>query len=280
MFKKYGVLGILLIILVEINFFLKIQPFANWYFPIIWLGYILIIDALVYKLKSRSLISNRFYQFLGMLVISSLFWWIFDFSNLSLNNWTYSGLEGISSTKALFNKNLFGSLSFATVLPALFETVELIRSIHLFDKKKLKKKHKISKRLLHTMTILGIICFFLPLIIPRLAFPLIWLSLFLILDPINYLHKQPSIIGHLKDRKLAIPLSLLFAGIILGFLWEFWNFWAIPKWTYNVPYVGFFKIFEMPILGYFGYFPFAFELYAMYWFTRSLFLHKEYLLAQ
>ncbi len=274
MFKKYGVIGILLIIFVEINFFLKIQPLANWYFPLIWLGYVLVVDALVYKFKKTSLISNRFPQFLGMVIISMLLWWIFEFVNLSIHNWSYSGTSGLDTAK-----NLFGSLSFATVLPALFETTELIRSIHLFDKKKLKKSHKISKTTLHVMIALGIISFILPIFLPAFTFPLVWLSFFLILDPINYLHKQPSIIQHLKDKNLVIPLSLLLAGIILGFLWEFWNYWAIPRWTYEIPFVGFFKIFEMPILGYLGYFPFAFELYTMYWFIRSLFVRKENLLA-
>lgn len=274
MFKKYGLLGILLIVLVEINFFLKIQPFANWYFPIVWFGYILIIDAAVYKLRGNSLISNRFPQFLGLVVISMLFWWIFEFVNIPIKNWSYSGLEGLSA-----GKDLFGYLSFATVLPALFETSELIRAIHLFDNMKLARKHKITKRFLHLMIALGIVFFMAPIFLPKFAFPLVWLSFFLILDPINYLHKQPSIIGHLKDRKLAIPLSLLMAGIILGVLWEFWNYWAIPKWTYDIPFVGFFKVFEMPLLGYLGYFPFSFELYAMYWFIRSLFIHKEHLLS-
>ncbi len=274
MFKKYGVIGIILIVLVEINFFLKIQPFANWYFPIVWFSYILIIDALIYKLKRSSLITNRFYQFLGMTIISALFWWIFEFTNLSIQNWNYQGIEGITA------KNLYGILSFATILPALFETVELIRSIRLFENKRLKRKHNISKGFLYTMMSLGIICFVLPLIFPKFTFPLIWASFFFFLDPINYLHKQPSIIGHLKDRKLAIPLSLLLAGIILGFLWEFWNYYAIIKWTYDIPFVNFFKIFEMPLLGYIGYFPFAFELYSMYWFVRSLFLKKEFLLSR
>ena len=125
------------------------------------------------------------------------------------------------------------------------------------------------------MISLGILSFLAAIFLPAFAFPLVWLSFFLLLDPINYLNKQPSIIRHLKDRKLAIPLSLLAAGIILGVLWEFWNFWAIPKWTYNIPYFGFFKIFEMPILGYLGYLPFTFELYSMYWFVRSLFVKKE-----
>ncbi len=128
------------------------------------------------------------------------------------------------------------------------------------------------------MITIGVVSFILPLISPANFFPLIWLTFFFILDPINYLHKQPSIIKHLKDRKLVVPLSILAAGIIMGFLWEFWNFFAVTKWYYDIPFIGFFKIFEMPILGYLGYFPFALELYAMYYFVQSLFVQKEPLL--
>lgn len=276
MFKKYGLIGILIIIFVQVNFFLKIEPFANWYFPIIWAGYILVVDALIYKLRGNSLISNRTSQFFGMLIISSLFWWVFEFFNMMIMNWSYQGLESLTSSSTI--RNFFGTLSFATVLPALFETFELIRSIHLFDNLKLKRKHKISKRFLYVMFFIGIIMFVSPIFFPSFAFPLVWLAFFFILDPVNYMHNQPSMLRHLKDKKLVIPLSLLLAGIILGFLWEFWNYYSIVKWTYNIPYVGFLKIFEMPVLGYFGYFPFALELYTMYFFVRSLFLHKEHLL--
>jgi hypothetical protein len=278
MFKKYGVLGLILVILVELNFIFKIEPFASWYFPIIWLGYILIIDSIVYKLKKNSLISNRPWQIFGMFILSALFWWFFELVNLSIKNWSYTGLGGFGGNSSMMT--LFKNLSFSTVLPAFFETVELLRSIHLFDKVKLKKRHKITKKTIYIMWAFGILCFVLPVFLPQFAFPLVWGSFFFILDPINYLHKQPSIIQHLKDRKFTIPLTLFAAGLIMGFFWEFWNYWAIPKWTYSVPYVGFWKIFEMPLVGYLGYLPFAFELYAMYWFARSLFVHKEYLLVK
>ena len=135
MFKKYGVIGIILIILVEINFFLKIQPFANWYFPIVWFSYILIIDALVYNIRKRSLINNHIFHFIGLFILSVFFWYIFEFFNIFVQNWTYVGTEGLGSAKQIFT-----ILSFSTVLPALFETTSLIKSIHLFDKIKLKKK--------------------------------------------------------------------------------------------------------------------------------------------
>ncbi len=276
MFKKYGVIGIILVLLVEINFFYKIEPFASWYFPLVWFGYIFILDALVYKLRKDSLLSNRPEQFFGLLIASAVFWWIFEVVNLRLGNWNYNGVNGMLALGNVLKK----TIAFSTVLPAFFETVELIRCFHLFEKKKLHKKHKITRRLIHIMMFLGIISFLLPLFYPKYFYPLIWTTFFFILDPINYLHKQPSIIGHLKDRNLEVPLSLLLGGIIMGFFWEFWNYWSITKWYYNIPFLGFFKIFEMPILGYLGYFPFALELYAMYFFLRSLFLHKEHLLAE
>jgi hypothetical protein len=48
--------------------------------------------------------------------------------------------------------------------------------------------------------------------------------------------------------------------LLCGVLWEFWNYWAAPKWVYDVPRLGFGKVFEMPILGYGGYVPFAWSV--------------------
>ena len=228
MFRKYGLLGILLIVFVEINFFLKIEPFAQWYFPLVWFGYILVIDALIYKLKHSSIISNRFSEFIGMIVVSAAFWWIFEFINGVVKNWDYQNISFYFTPELA---NLMATISFATVIPAVMETAELFRTIHLFDHATLKKKHNISKRFLHTMMELSVVALVLPFFLPAFTYPLVWLSFFLLLDPINYLHKQPSIIGHLKDRRLAIPLALLLASDVCGFLWEIWNYWAVVKWT-------------------------------------------------
>ncbi len=264
MFKKYGLLGIFLVIFAEINFFLRVEPYIYYGFVLAWFGYILTLDALVYKLKGNSLISRNFKQFLLMFILSAIFWWIFELINIPLQNWRYVGLEYFGELTPLIK-----TISFATVLPAFFETVDLLKSIHVFDKITLKKR-KIGKNMILGMIALGVLCFISPLVLPRYTFPLVWLSFFLILDPINYMHSRPSILGHIKNGNASVILGLLLAGIILGFFWEFWNYWAAVKWVYDIPFLGFFKIFEMPILGYLGYFPFAFELYAMYWFSRSL----------
>ena len=267
MIRLYGLFGIFMVLFVELNYFLKIEPFAKWYFPIVWFGYIFVIDSINKKLKGKSLISDRLNVFFLMLVISAVVWWTFEIYNLRIGNWFYefSGWAGLAPN--VIKK----TLSFATVIPAIFETYSLIRNVHLFDNIRFRRKHKITKTLINAMFILGVLCFVLPLIWPRYFFPLIWLAFFFLLDPLNYIHKQPSIIKHLKDRKLVVPLSILLAGIVCGFLWEFWNYWSVAKWTYDVPFVGFFKIFEMPVLGYLGYFPFALEIYAMYYYLQSLF---------
>ena len=63
---------------------------------------------------------------------------------------------------------------------------------------------------------------------------------------------------------------LFLAGLICGVLWEFWNYWASTKWEYDVPYLGHIKLFEMPVLGFLGFMPFAVESYAIYIFVRRL----------
>jgi hypothetical protein len=67
--------------------------------------------------------------------------------------------------------------------------------------------------------------------------------------------------------------ALVGSGLVCGVLWEFWNYWALTKWTYTVPYPPDVKLFEMPVLGYLGFLPFALECFAMYHFCRGVLRH-------
>jgi hypothetical protein len=64
--------------------------------------------------------------------------------------------------------------------------------------------------------------------------------------------------------------ALFLWGLVCGILWEFWNFWAKAKWEYTVPVLENLKMFEMPVVGYLGFLPFACEVYSMYNFTYGL----------
>lgn len=279
MFRKYGLLGVALILFAELALFFRISPFATYlFFPFVWFGYILTVDAIVYMVQDKSLLTKRPLQFFSFILISIAVWWAYELFNIFMNNWHYISISGTIGTAAIFSLRSFvlATIAFSTVLPAVMETVWLIKAIHLFDDVKLKRQHRISKGLLYSMIAVGIICLALPVISPTYFFPLVWLGFFFLLDPINYFHKQPSTIGHLKDQRLKTPLSLLLAGFLCGFFWEMWNFYALIKWQYSlpliysIPYIGSIKIFEMPILGYFGYGPFALSLYAIWKFFKSL----------
>jgi hypothetical protein len=59
----------------------------------------------------------------------------------------------------------------------------------------------------------------------------------------------------------------MLAGLVCGLLWEFWNYWAAAKWTYNLPFLGSLehvRYFEMPVLGLLGFLPFGPSCWVMF----------------
>ncbi|MBI2452192.1 hypothetical protein HYV50_03895 [Candidatus Pacearchaeota archaeon] len=260
--SAYGIIGIILIILTELNFFIKIQPFEKIYFPIVWLGYILFVDGLTYKIRGKSFVKNNLPSLVGMFVISAPFWKIFEYINLRLGNWHYIGTEYFGRYD-----DLFAFISFSTVIPAFFITLQLFKP----EIEKSIPEKKLSKKSFGVILLTGLVSFILMLTLPKYLFPLEWISLFLIFDSINYYNKQPSLIYALNTGQNKLIKNIAITSLTLGFLWEFWNYWASVKWVYNVPFADFLKIFEMPALGYLGYIPFGFEIFSFYFFVRWLF---------
>ena len=273
----YGYVGIAILLLSEGLLFGGNQFVGHWFTPIVWTGYILFIDALVYKLKGRSLLMTDRMEFLVIALISIGGWWLFEFynaprfwkSDLELW-WHYHNLE-----PNLFLRRAGYDWAFATISPAIFETAELF-SATLFKTPRQRTIINFSKSTLIVLAGLGAIGSIVPLVAPSEWFaPVVWLSFVLLLDPVNALRGWPSITNDLGRGDRRRLWSLLVSGLICGLLWEFWNFWALSKWTYTVPYFGSFKIFEMPVLGYLGFPPFAIECWVMYIFCRSLLTHKS-----
>jgi hypothetical protein len=69
--------------------------------------------------------------------------------------------------------------------------------------------------------------------------------------------------------KCSRVASLMTGGFLCGLMWEFWNFWAGSKWVYSVPFFDEWKLFEMPVLGFFGFPPFAVECWILYHLLRA-----------
>jgi hypothetical protein len=271
-FGPHGYGGIAIILGAEALLFAGNQFVGHWFTPIVWTGYILFIDALVYKFKGRSLLTRDRLEFLIVAIVSIAGWWLFEFyntprfwnSNLELW-WHYHNLE-----PNLLLRRAGYDWAFATIFPAMFETAELFTAT-VFKARPARLTIRFPQPLLIGLSLIGAVGVIVPLVFPSEWFaPVVWLSFILLLDPINALRGSPSITGDLARGDWRRLCSLLAGGFLCGLLWEFWNYWALSKWTYTVPYFGNIKIFEMPVLGYLGFPPFAVECWVMYIFLRSL----------
>jgi hypothetical protein len=127
-----------------------------------------------------------------------------------------------------------------------------------------------SSGVLRASIVAGALTAIVPLAIVNVwLVPLVWTSWVLLLEPLNYRAGRPSWLGDLARGDASTLLALLGSGLACGLLWEFWNYWAITRWTYTVPYPPDVKLFEMPVLGYLGFLPFALECYAIYHWVRG-----------
>ena len=257
-FPIHGIFGIILLLLSEIFLFKKVDPFYSWFYCFAWWSYILIIDAMIYRLKGNSLILSRTKEFFLMIPWSLFIWLIFEAANFSLENWYYINLPHSSVERWLGY-----AMAYGTVLPGMFETTELLEALGFLKRAKIKKT-KISPDGYTVLILLGTLCLVSSVLIPEYFFPLIWVGFIFLLEPFICRFGGKSLLNDLEDGNPQKIYLLLIAGLICGFLWEFWNFWALSKWVYTVPFFADKKGFEMPFLGFLGFPPFAVQAYVMY----------------
>lgn len=241
---------------------------AIFFTPIAWTGYLLLVDGMVWTLAGDSIISSSPRRFCLLVSSSVPLWLIFEAYNLRLENWAYVGLPASPWLSG------FGyAWSFATIWPAIFETADLIRAMRIFHQDPghplvLSRFSRVS------LGLCGLLLVTVPVLIPahigQYLFGAVWVGFILLLDPILYYWKAPSFLREFERGESSILCEFLLAGAVCGIFWEFWNFWAAAKWLYVFPIGQGSKIFEMPILGYFGFPAFALECRVMFEFIRCL----------
>jgi len=90
--RWYGWVGLATILGAEICLYAR-QPFVSqWFTPVVWTGYVLLVDALVLRLRGHSLINDRPREALMMAWVSVGCWLLFEAYNLRLRNWYYVGV--------------------------------------------------------------------------------------------------------------------------------------------------------------------------------------------
>ena len=231
---------------------------AYLFFPL-WLGYILAVDALVLGRTGTSLWTRSRRDFALLFVASAPVWWLFEVINERTANWEYLG----STSLTVFEYYLLCTISFSTVMPAVFETAELARSFRWLDRFASGPRLRPTPALNAGLFLSGVAMLALTLVWPKYCYPFVWTSLVLILEPLNHWLGRPHFLQHLRQGDWRPVISLSLGALICGFFWEMWNYYSYPKWIYHTPGAQFLHLFEMPLLGYGGYIPFALELYAM-----------------
>ncbi len=246
----------------------KVEPFYSSIYCFLWWSYIFVADFAVCKLRGDSLLRDRPKEFLFLAFWSVPLWMLFEAVNLRIQNWYY-----VMAPWSVSWGLLFLLLAFGTVLPGIFETMELM--VGLIEKMSTEgriagRPFTINKWNVCVQLGIGALMLVLLLAYPEDYFCLAWGFAFFLTEPICYWKRRPeksqvgrSLLGQLAAGDNTRLVALLVSGLICGGLWEAWNVTARTKWIYSVPFFDELKLGEMPVLGFLGFPPFALECYAL-----------------
>jgi len=246
------------------------EPWSTYTFFPLWLGYILVVDGLVWARSGTSPMTRSVGRFLGLFALSAPGWWLFEAANERLQNWYYLTSEPIPRWEYAVR----ATIAFSTVVPAIFVTAELFRTLPFLRRTVPFVRFAPGRTGLYALIAAGIVMTAAWIVFPDVAFPFVWIGAFFILDPVNRLIGARSLAADVARNNWSNVFALFAAGLTCGFFWEMWNSRSMPKWIYEVPYIDSPKLFEMPLLGYGGYFPFALEIFALSQFITWLWLRR------
>jgi hypothetical protein len=190
-------------------------------------------------------------------------WCIFDWINFYfIRAWRYIGMPPRSGDRYV---GYF--FAFATIVPGMLMSGQVLLNLGLFNWAR-SPAYRIPRwvKLIALMVGAGMLLW--PLLyrdpITNLT---LWTSFVFLLDPLNLKLRRPSMFGDWQNGWYGRTLAAFSGGLICGLLWEFWNYWALTKWTYHLPFLGaaeHYRYFEMPLIGLIGFIPFGIECWIMW----------------
>ncbi|MFI5143700.1 MAG: hypothetical protein ACHQQS_03760 [Thermoanaerobaculales bacterium] len=239
--------------------------------PLCWTGFILVVDGVLAR-RGASWLRNSPRELLLMAVVSIPSWLLFELYDRPRFWraggpelwWHYSGLPP-------WPWRGFGyAWAFATITPAVLLLAQLLEPA--FERLAGRGAGgRVPRELGGLLMVAGAVLATFPLLWPSAYFAAdVWLAWPLLLDPLNRHLGRPSVLDDLEQGRRSRPLALLASGIGCGLLWEAWNWLASSRWSYTIPFLGNVKLYEMPVLGFFGFAPFALAVFALYHFLRGL----------
>jgi hypothetical protein len=281
-FPQYGTLGLVILLLMETTVFCSQTdafPGIAWWqittaaTPVCWWAYILIVDAWIYRRKGTSLLTDRRESLVIQCILSIVFWCLFEAYNRVMPGWHYIHLPQNLSLRLLGY-----AIAFATIMPGLFLTCEFLQSYEIFGRAWMPQI-RWGRAALVTSVVAGALFVLVPPLMPPhtrgYLWAFVWMGWFFLLEPFNYWRGMPSIYRDWQHGDLSRTLQLFAAGAVCGLLWEFWNMWAYTKWIYIFPLGQNVRYFQMPLVGFLGFLPFALEYFTLFHFIASFFTRDD-----
>jgi hypothetical protein len=237
---------------------LHVEPVHTWYYLFAWYPFLLAVNLVT---SSRTLGYSIFYgrwrTVLRLMAWSVPMWLAFEAINFRIENWYYVGVPA-----NIVLRRIGVALSFATVLPGVLLLEECLRVRRMFQSVR-TPGIRWTTALDRNLTIAGGVAAALVLALPTFFFPLVWAIPVLLLEPWLRRSGGASLARDLADGRPGRILRLLVAGMVCGLVWEAANAVSGGRWIYTVPGLSALRPFEMPLLGFVGFAPFALCLWSM-----------------
>lgn len=238
------------------------EPFQEYTFTPIWIGYVLLINGITLKRTGRCMLTHRPRALLALFALSAAFWWFFEYLNRFVQNWHYVGVAELGAWEYFWQ----ATLPFSTVLPAVLSTRDCLAS---FPRLSIGLSNAWSLRLRAPKRLAALTLLVAGLALagigvwPERLYPLLWLAPLLVITSLQVMHGERTLFHPLADGDWRGVWLAALAALVCGFFWELWNYKSLAHWEYSIPYVSRFELFHMPLLGYAGYLPFGLECLAV-----------------
>lgn len=239
--------------------------------PIAWLGYLFLLEGILTAQTGTSPVRLRPNHFAICALLSVPIWCLFDCINFYCFKppaWTYIGVPSGLERYAGY------AVAFAAIVPGMLMSGQVFLDLGVFDAARSERWH-LPRWAKGVVLLIGAAMLAYPLLSgdSRANYTL-WASLVFLLDPINLLLGRPSVIRDWQAGWYGRTLAAFAGGLLCGLLWEFWNYWAMSKWIYHLPFLGSaesVRYFQMPVIGLIGFIPFGLECWVMWQFLRIFF---------
>lgn len=230
----------------------------TWYYLFAWYPTLVALDLAIAPRAGRLFWLDRPRFALGLFAWAVPGWCLFELLNFRVANWYYVFLPHDRAERWLGT-----ATSFATVFAAMWLGARAMDALGLARGWRVRP-WRVTPRLRRACAVLGLVSLALALAWPRVFYPATWGSVTLLLEPWNHARDpRRSLLGDLERGEPGRLVRLAAGGLFIGLIWEAYNAVAGAKWIYTVPGFEEWKLFEMPLLGFFGFSVFALDAFVL-----------------